>query len=296
MRIAVFGEVMLELSGNNPDAMRLGFGGDTLNTAFYLARLGRRPTYITALGQDPYSDRMISGFAADGIDTSLILRHPERMPGLYAIETDASGERRFHYWRGQSAARDFFSLPDSGAAMDRATEAELLYFSGISISILGEDDRYRLLDLASAVRSRGGKVAFDPNFRPKGWGDPDVAGKLFEQLAPSITWLLTTDADEDMLFGAATPEEHLSRWLDWGVGEAVLKAGPTGAWLPGGENIPASKPDRIVDTTGAGDSFNAAWLHARLEGKSAGEAAEAGNRLAARVIGFPGAIAPQAVA
>lgn len=295
MRIAIFGEVMLELSGNNPDAMRLGVGGDTLNTAFYLARLGRRPTYITALGVDSYSDRMVTGFVADGIDTSLILRHPNRVPGLYAIETDASGERRFHYWRGQSAARDFFGLPDSGAAMDWAADAALLCFSGISLSILDEDGRRRVLDLARTVQGRGGRVAFDPNFRPRGWHDWGVARHLFEQLAPSISWLLATDADEDMLFGPAAPEEHLSRWLDWGVGEAALKAGPVGVWLPGGKNIPAAKPECIVDTTGAGDSFNAAWLYARLEGKSAAEAAEAGNRLAARVIGFPGAIAPQAV-
>lgn len=292
-RIAVFGEVMLELSGSDPDAMRLGFGGDTLNTSIYLARLGHRPAYITALGRDPYSDRMIASFGAEGIDTRHILRHPDRMPGLYAIETDAQGERTFSYWRGQSAAKDFFNVAGANQAMGEASRADLFFFSGISLSILDDAGRQRLLDAAEAVRAAGGKVAFDPNFRAKGWPDPEDARRLFRELAPAISYLLATEGDETLLFGEAAPEAHLGRWLDWGVGEAVLKAGERGALLADGTWIPASAPVRIVDTTGAGDSFNAAWLDARLQGADAATAALAGNRLAARVIGHPGAIMPR---
>ncbi|MEZ5998997.1 MAG: sugar kinase [Hyphomonas sp.] len=292
-RIAIFGEVMLELSGKDRTAMRLGYGGDTLNTAVYLARLGHRPAYITALGRDPYSDEMVRAFEGEGIETRYNLRHPDRMPGLYAIETDDTGERSFHYWRGQSAARDFFHVEGADAAMEEAAQADLFYFSGISLSILDVVGRNRLLELAATVRANGGAVAFDPNFRPKGWPEPDAARRLFRALAPSVSFLLATDSDEDALFGCAHAEEHLARWLDWGVGEAVLKAGAQGAVLPSCGRIPAARPARLIDTTGAGDSFNAAWLDARLRGASPAEAARAGNLLAAEVIGFPGAIMPR---
>ncbi|MCA8903069.1 MAG: sugar kinase [Hyphomonas sp.] len=292
-QIAVFGEVMLELSGSDPGAMRLGFGGDTLNTSIYLARLGHRPDYITALGRDPYSERMIAAFGAEGVETRHILRHPDRMPGLYAIETDAAGERTFSYWRGQSAAKDFFNVAGAGDAMKAAGEADLFYLSGISLSILDDAGRQRLLDTAASVRAAGGKVAFDPNFRPKGWPDPDAARQIYWSLAPLVSYLLATDSDEALLFGEASPGAHIARWLDWGVGEVVLKAGEQGAFLADGHRVPAAVPERIVDTTGAGDSFNAAWLDARLRGADPEEAAMAGNRLAARVIGHPGAIMPR---
>ena len=292
-RIAIFGEVMLELSGSDRSSMRLGFGGDTLNTAIYLARLGHVPAYLTALGQDPYSEDMVSSFEREGIDTRHILRHPQRMPGLYAIETDAAGERRFFYWRDRSAARAFFELPGADEAIIDAVAADLLYFTGISLSILDEEGRRRLLGLAAGVRANGGRVAFDPNYRPAGWPQPEDARRLFEALAPSISFLLATDSDEALLFGAADPDIHLRRWLDWGADEAVLKAGANGAYLPGGANVPVSVPDRIEDTTGAGDSFNAAWLDARLRGETAEAAARAGNRLAAQVIGYRGAIMPR---
>ncbi|MEZ5946273.1 MAG: sugar kinase [Hyphomonas sp.] len=295
-RIAIFGEVMLELSGADRAAMRLGFGGDTLNTAIYLARLGWNPAYITALGRDPYSDEMVSTFTEEGIDTRFILRHPSRIPGLYAIETDEQGERSFHYWRGQSAARDFFNVEGAERAVAEAANADLLYFSGISLSILDAEGRSRVLDLAADVRARGGKVAFDPNYRPKGWPEPEAARALFRALAPAVSFLLATDSDEDALFGCAHAEEHLARWMDWGVGEAVLKAGAQGAILPDCGRIPAVAPVRLVDTTGAGDSFNAAWLDARSKGASAAEAVKAGNRLAAEVIGCQGAIMPRKTA
>jgi len=150
-----------------------------------------------------------------------------------------------------------------------------------------------LLGLAAGVRANGGRVAFDPNYRPAGWPQPEDARRLFEALAPSISFLLATDSDEALLFGAADPDIHLRRWLDWGADEAVLKAGANGAYLPDGANVPASVPDRIEDTTGAGDSFNAAWLDARLRGETAEAAARAGNRLAAQVIGYRGAIMPR---
>ena len=108
-RIACIGECMLELSGAAHDRMTLSYGGDTLNTAVYLARLGR--SNLTALGDDPYSDWMIDEWQAEGVGTNSVLR--VGLPGFYAIRTDARGERQFHYWRDQAPARDLFNLPDA---------------------------------------------------------------------------------------------------------------------------------------------------------------------------------------
>ncbi|WP_203291308.1 sugar kinase [Maricaulis parjimensis] len=298
--IVILGEAMLELSGQSGatplgSMFRLRQGGDTLNTAIYLSRLGHKPTYFTALGQDPYSDAMIDEWQAEGVRTDLVLRHPVRIPGLYAIETDSSGERSFQYWRGESAARDMFALPESDAAIDAASKADWLYFSGISLSILDAAGRGRLLDLMAAVRARGGQIVFDPNFRPRGWPDADEARTLFMALARQIDLVLPSLDDEDLLFGAADPQTHIDRWHEAGARHVIAKQGAKGGWVSNGETgqaFPVTPADTVVDTTGAGDSFNAGVLAALIEGASLDEAARRGGELARIVVGHHGAIMP----
>src|SRR3954447_7034899 len=90
---------MIELREMADGRFSRGYGGDTLNTAVYLARLGVAVDYVTALGDDLWSDEMLAGWAAEGVGTGQVARLPGRVPGLYIIQTDAHGERRFSYWR-----------------------------------------------------------------------------------------------------------------------------------------------------------------------------------------------------
>jgi 2-dehydro-3-deoxygluconokinase len=107
-RIAIIGECMIELNGAPFGAMEQTYGGDSLNTAVYLARVAGQSVavdYVTALGMDPISEGMLSRWRAEGVGTDYVLRDPARQPGLYLIQLDAQGERTFLYWRNQSAAR-----------------------------------------------------------------------------------------------------------------------------------------------------------------------------------------------
>lgn len=173
-QIVVVGEGMIELSTEGR-AARLGYGGDTLNTAIHLARFGLPTAYLTALGRDRFSARLRADWSEEGLDTGLILTDPDRHPGLYAIDTDPNGERSFTYWRSRSAARRMFELPGAADALERAREATLLYFSLISLAILPPSGRSQLLRLAAQVRERGGQVAFDSNYRPSLWQSADEA-------------------------------------------------------------------------------------------------------------------------
>src|SRR5258708_15260246 len=104
-KVACIGECMVELKQAGHGLFSRGYGGDTLNTAVYLARLGAGVDYITALGDDPLSDEMIAGWTAEGVGTGQVLRLRGKLPGLYMIETDASGERRVLPSRERAAAR-----------------------------------------------------------------------------------------------------------------------------------------------------------------------------------------------
>jgi 2-dehydro-3-deoxygluconokinase len=137
--VALLGECMLELQGQAFGTMRQTFGGDTLNTAVYLARCGARTgvqaSYVTALGDDGFSSGLLERWVGEGLGVQWVRRLPGRLPGLYLIEVDAQGERRFSYWRDQAAARSLFDTP-STPLEESLDQVDALYFSGISLAIL----------------------------------------------------------------------------------------------------------------------------------------------------------------
>ena len=289
-RIVVVGEGMVELSdaGGRP---RLGYGGDALNTAVHLARFGLPSAFMTALGSDKFSDRLKADWSKEGLDTGLILTDPERHAGIYAIHTDGSGERSFTYWRDQAAARRMFELPDAGKAVEQAKQATLLYFSLISLAVLPPEGRQQLLDLAGDVRERGGRVAFDSNYRPRLWEHVGEARQLHDAAIAQCDIGLPTLEDEQRLAGLGSAEAVRDHWRSLGAAEVVVKLGSRGA-LVDQALVPPPAALEPVDTTGAGDAFNAAYLAARLNGADPLPAAMRGHALAGWVVMRAGGIPP----
>jgi 2-dehydro-3-deoxygluconokinase len=291
MKVASIGECMIEFSQTPGGAFQRGFGGDTLNTALYLSRLGIDASYVTALGDDALSETMLAGWQSEGIRTDLVLRVAGRLPGLYMIERDARGERNFLYWRDRAPAREFFDRADA-ALLDRLAQFDWLYLSGISLSLYGDSGRARLRELLAATKRNGGKIAFDGNYRPRGWADRATARLAFEEILPLIDLAMPTFEDEQALFGDDL-QPCLDRLRAAGIKEIVVKRGAQGCVVcQGGDRIDVPTPRVVqpVDTTAAGDSFNAAYLAARIRGAAPKEAALAGHRLAGAVILSPGAV------
>ncbi len=283
---------MLELSQDG-EAWRMGYGGDTLNTAIHLARAGIATAYLTALGADPFSEGMKRDWATEGLDTSMVLTDRKRSPGLYAIATDPQGERSFAYWRGDSAARQLFDCEGIGAALDQAVTADLFAFSLISLAILPPEGRERLLLLARKARARGAIVAFDGNHRPRLWASPEEARAARDAAIACATIGLPTLEDEIALGGPASAAEVAAFWQSRGCLEIVVKLGADGCLLADSTTIAPPEKLAPVDTSGAGDAFNAGYLAARLNGACCAEAALDGHRLAGWTIMRRGAIPPR---
>jgi 2-dehydro-3-deoxygluconokinase len=294
------GECMLELSGaGSPDLWRMGIAGDTLNTAWYArARLGAdwQVDYLTRLGRDRFSDRILRFLDAGGIGTAWITRDPARMPGLYAIDLQ-DGERSFTYWRGQSAAR---LLADDAAHLTHAFGgAAAIYLSGITLAILAPDRRTAVIEALAAARARGVLTAFDPNMRPRLWEDAATMCACVTQAAGAAALCLPSLDDEVAAFGDSGPEATAQRYLRAGAGGVVVKTGGGPVVLADAsgvqviDGLPRVTP---VDTTGAGDSFNGGYLAARLSGQDAAQAVRAAHALASRVVLHPGALIPMETA
>ena len=181
MKVASIGECMVELSDAGAGSFCRAFGGDTLNTALYLARLGVETSYVTALGDDPLSGIMLDAWSAEGINIDEVVRLPGRLPGLYMIERDTLGERSFLYWRDRAPAREFFDLVDD-LALERLAHFDWLYLSGITLSLYSDRGRARLIELLTKARRNGGLVAFDGNYRPRGWSDAAAARRFHHGL------------------------------------------------------------------------------------------------------------------
>ena len=136
--VACIGECMIELKQAGHGLFSRGYGGDTLNTAVYLARLGVGTDYITALGDDSLSDEMIAGWTAEGVGTARVSRLQGKLPGLYMIQTDEKGERRFFHWRESAAARSLMDLPETSDILDSLASYETVYLSAITLSLFDE--------------------------------------------------------------------------------------------------------------------------------------------------------------
>jgi len=299
-RVVAIGEVMIELSRGPDGRFGMACGGDTFNTAVYLARAGIDTAYATALGDDPYSDGMVSMASAEGVKTDLILRAPGRLPGLYMIETDSKGERRFRYWRGEAPARELFDLPEWNRIAESMLGARLIFFSGITLSLYSNTGLGRLLAIIEMARQQGAKVAFDANFRPQGWrGDLPRARTVFMEALKRVDVALPTYDDEAVLWGDPSPEATVERLQAFGIGEIVVKNGQQSALVSAGgrqEFVPVPEVVDPIDTTAAGDSFNAGYMAARLSGDNPAAAAAAGHRLAAEKVRHRGAIMPRSAA
>jgi 2-dehydro-3-deoxygluconokinase len=300
--VYAIGECMIELqkSVQGLGAMDYRFGGDTLNTAVYMARLLdpaiASVAYVTGLGVDGMSAEMLAAWEREGIDTACVQRLPDRLPGIYMIETDPDGERRFHYWRRDSAARHWLHAPDAGRVLVQLACARMVYLSGISLAILAPADRELLIAALAQCRAAGGSVVFDNNYRPRLWEDAATARAVYDRVLGHADIALLTLDDEVALYGAADAHGVIERTRALGVGEVVVKCGgaPCVVWHDGRAHEVAPEPVRdVIDTTAAGDSFGAAYMAARLSGKGPDAAARAGHRLAGTVIRHRGAIIPR---
>jgi 2-dehydro-3-deoxygluconokinase len=295
IRAVCIGEAMVELRPLGPGTLARGVAGDAYNTAVYLRRsLGSagKTAFLTVIGEDPMSADLADDFARQGLDDRLVFRAPGRLPGLYLIELDARGERSFHYWRGESAARGWMAALKAAGGAAALAGADLVFLSGISLAILPTADRLEALDLLADLRGRVGRIALDPNVRPRLWRDPAEAREAIEAAASLADIILASQDDGAWLWRQPDPVAQIETYRALGCREVVVTLGAAGALIQadGARTGLASRAGHVVDTSGAGDSFNGAYLAARLTAEPPLEAARAGQALAARVVAQPGAL------
>lgn len=304
-QIACIGEVMIELAtapSNSGQVLKaLSYAGDTYNTVVTLARLGATADYVTRLGDDHYSDAVINRLASESVGSDAIVRQTGKVPGLYMIHNSPDGEREFFYWRDRAPARELFHHDSEIATLEaKLAQTEMVYLSGITLAIIGQQGRRNLMGFLQRFRAKGGKVAFDSNYRPRLWASASEAQAANRELLALTDLALLTLDDEELLWGTQGDAigELQERYRDLNISEIVLKRGSENVViLKGTERTETAVPPvtDIVDTTAAGDTFNAGYLAAHLAGKNPDECARQANRCAGVIIRHRGGVIDKTV-
>jgi 2-dehydro-3-deoxygluconokinase len=287
---------MVELRAVGANRYERSFAGDAYNTAVYLKRTlpGAQVQFLTATGDDSLSAAMRLAWSEEGIDPALAFTVEGGTPGLYLIETNAQGERRFQYWRSQSAARSWLDLlMKQGEAILHG--ADMLYLSGITLAILSTEERTAAIDMLKRLRSHVGRIAFDPNVRLVLWETPQIAAAVIGAAIAACDIVLPSRDDLSLLLHTDQPAQQLAMLKQLGVHEVALTLGPAGCTVADGDHcthLTSPVPANVLDTSGAGDSFNGAYLAKRLQSLAPVQAAEEALRVASRVVTQAGAVVP----
>lgn len=291
--ILAIGECMVELAPRGDETYNRNFAGDTFNSAWYLKRVlpaGWQVAYSSAVGTDTISDQMLAFMDCAGIDTAMVRRIADRTVGLYMIEL-ANGERSFSYWRSQSAAK--LLAEDAGALRAALEGRTVVVFSGITLAILSPEHRETLLSEIAHARAKGVRVVFDPNMRARLWPDAETMRNAV-MAAAAVSDIVLPSFDEDQReFGDDDPEATIARYAGKGATTVVVKngAGTVHALHEGRHVVFEPKPvDTVVDSTAAGDSFNAGFLAALIDGAPFEAALARGSALAGQVVQKRGAL------
>lgn len=288
------GEAMAELRRDQSGGFAVGFAGDTYNTAVYAQRaLGAEGAvgFMSRIGLDPLSAGLRRAAEAENLDTRALSSDPGRNIGVYSVATDEAGERSFHYWRDQSAARSLFQDP---ADLSLIPPARVLYLSGISMAILSPQARDRLIEHLAGLKGEC-KIAYDSNYRPKLWEDKTSARAITERMWDLADLAFPSLDDEMALFDETSEDTVIRRFERGNFSRCTIKRahrGPLSLTLEGPPPRFAAAR-KVIDTTAAGDSFNGGYLAAYLAGHGEASCLSAGHELAAHVVGQPGAIAPR---
>lgn len=296
--LLAIGECMVELVPSGVGQCKQSFAGDTYNALVYAKRFENTLNceLFTAVGCDVLSSNMLKALQQEDISTKNVITTPNYNVGIYAISTDSQGERSFDYWRNQSAAKHMMELYAEASFDLGLRKSDWVFFSGISIGILDDSSKHRLLSLLADLQKQGCTIAFDPNYRARMWKSKAHAIEWLERAYAISNVVLPGLEEHQVLFGHQTCHEIVQYCAQFDIEEIVIKAGKAGMYVYCQQELkgshaftPAAKQ---VDSTAAGDSFAGTYLAARMSASTVQKALEMADKVASLVVQYQGAILP----
>lgn len=278
----------LTVNGRFQTARQLqkSIGGSESNTAIGLARLGHAVAWASRLGEDPPGDEIFRTLRGEGVDVSAVRRSADAPTGLMIKERRGPSDIHVYYYRANSAASRLFSgdVPEAMVA-----SARRVHLTGITCA-LGSEPAAAVHRIVSICQDRDIPVSFDLNLRRKLWKDAEAVA-AYERLYPYVDDLLATQSELLICTNTGDLDDAAEYLYSRGVTRVVARRGPGGATgFEEGQrfDLQAESPVDVVDTVGAGDAFNAGYIHGLLTEQTFERSLWTGNWVASRVVAHHG--------
>ena len=272
--IAIIGECLIELSANgtlaDTSTLNKYFGGDTVTTAVAIARLGGNVTYVTKVGNDGFSEFILSSLRKEGIDTSLIKASDEQN-GMYIVSRTPEKNELLYYKRKTAAAKlSIEDLPE-----DCIKKLKLIYSTGV-VQSLSACSRELVREAFKIAKENDVLTAYDPNYTSCFMNSADTK-EYFEEIVDYTDIIfLSLKNDAVKLYEIDSMEKVMKYFWDKGVKIVVVKSHVDNGYYTGykGEISFTNfyNTQKAIDITASGDVFNGGFLYALTNGHTPVEA------------------------
>lgn len=261
-------------------------GGAELNVMIGCARLGLQTGWISRLGKDEFGRHILNTVRGEGIDISEVKLVEGYATSLNFKEIQESGDAKTFYYRKNSATE---TLTPENLPIDYIKGTKILHVTGVFPAIT-EQNRQVILEAIKLAKANRVKVSFDPNIRLKLWSK-ELARETILTYLPYVDYLLTGRDELELIFDTKEDDRLFEEISKYSFEQVVVKEGAEGAsyyqsdrWVM----VPGFKVDKVVDTVGAGDGFDAAFLYGILQGWPIEKAIQTANAVGALVIQVQG--------
>ena len=292
IKICSIGECMLELVNVKNHIYNQSIAGDTLNFSSYLDKRLFEVSYLTAIGTSEISNITYNYFKKKKINTGLVNRLSSHEIGLYLIRNDNSGEKIFYYWRDNSASKFFFNNQDIKFFLNQFQKFQYIYLTGISLCLFESKKFINFIKILKILKKKKIKIIFDLNIRIKRWSKKKLSS-YFSKMLPLVDILFASGEDLNFWKGKKTLKTFENIISKYDIKHAIYRynAKFNYSFYNNEKYIIKNKIiNNVVDTSGAGDGYNAVYLSNFNKYNNSLKALKAASKIGAKIIMKKGAI------
>lgn len=292
-KICSIGECMIEMSNLKDNKYIQSFAGDTFNFLVYIARFEHKTSFLSAIGNDYYSSNLIQFFKKENISTKLLHKIKNTNLGLYLIKNNSLGEKEFFYWRESSPVRNFLNYINVKDIIDKLLKQDLIYFSGITLSLLNKIGLLNLNKIIKILNNKNKIIVFDYNIRTKGWLNLYDARDQINKFLKFVSIAFASGEDIKFLYGNNNMKNIKNIIHEHNIKSFIYRKNSNQTYfLSKNKSIFIKNKifNKIIDSSGAGDAFNAAYISHLLSGNNTINCLKFGDQIAKKVLMKKGAI------
>lgn len=290
--ICAIGECMMELTNATNVLYSQSIAGDTLNFSSYLDKNIFDTSYFTAVGTSEISKRVINFLQKKKIKTNLLSQIDSHEIGLYLIENSKVGEKIFYYWRDNSAAKFFFNNQNLNKYKNQLEKFQYVYFSGITISLFENHNFVNFISILEFLKKNQIKIIFDFNIRIKRWSKKKLFS-YFSKTLPFVDILFASGEDLNFLKGNSSVKSFTNLIQKYNINHGIYRSNARlnySFYKDERYFIKNKIKNKVVDTSGAGDGYNAAYISNFIKFNNPQKALHAASKIGAKIVMKKGAI------